>query len=380
MHLAHAVPADLTTGGDLDAVRGRTGVEAEGDVIIHLHHQVIRFIRAVVRLPRRLIRPVGICQQLAQHRAGYGGNGAVGLGHGHSVCLIGQRRHILIVGQGQIRLLVPRPLGVGQEAHRHRDAHQHRRHRDPEAGLFIPQHRLYPGLDPHLAKGERTGGHPAAAPAAIQQRLGIGGPFLRRHVPDHPLIAGQLHIPAEQDIRHPHQRIIPVHRQQRKAQGLPHMIPPPQVGPLVPQHAVPGRLVHAGGQIDTGPEHTQDEGRLDVVAQVHIALQRDGRRHRAPQAQIACQRRHHDDIDTHRPRDGQQVHVNGAGRRRGLHHRIRGNLRRRIIHRTWRNCGSRHAGQQRGGPVADIAAETRILEIRHLPVGVNGVARQPVDR
>ena len=219
-----------------------------------------------------------------------------------------------------------------------------------------------------------------AAPTAIQQRLRVGRPLLRRHVADHPLVAGQLHIPAEKDIRRPHQRVIPVHRQQQEAQRLPQVIAPPQMSPFMPQDADTRRFIHAGGQVDTGSEHPQNKGGLDAVAQVDIALQRDGRRYVLPQAQIARQRQHQHHIDTHRPQDGGKVHIHRAGGRLGPGDGVR------------RRCGVQHgavrgrrglrryAGQQRGGTVSDVAAETCILKIRHLTAGLYGISRQPVDR
>ena len=200
-------------------------------------------------------------------------------------------------------VLLPR-FRIRQEAHRQHDTHQHRRHYRPEGGLFIVQHRFDPGLDPSFTESQRTGGHPAFRAAAIQQRLRISGSFLRRHIPHHPLIAGQFHIPTEAYIRRPDQRIIPIHCQQHIAQQLPDMIPAPQVGTFMQQDTGPGVLLHAGGQVDVGSEHSQKEGGLDLVAEINIILHADAGRHLLLQPHIAHKGTGQHNSHAHGPQEG----------------------------------------------------------------------------
>ena len=101
--------------------------------------------------------------------------------------------------------------------------------------------------------------------AALQQGGRIGLPLGGLHEPDHPLVTGHLHIPAEQGVGQPHQGIVPVEGQGQKATELDPVVPLIQVGPLVGQDLAALVLGHPGGDIDLRLQKAQNEGRLDFV-------------------------------------------------------------------------------------------------------------------
>ena len=101
--------------------------------------------------------------------------------------------------------------------------------------------------------------------AALQQGGRIGLPLGGLHKPDHPLVTGHLHIPAEQGVGQPHQRIVPVEGQGQKANELDPVVPLVQVGPLVGQDLAALVLGHPGGDIDLRLQKAQNEGGLDFV-------------------------------------------------------------------------------------------------------------------
>ena len=190
------------------------------------------------------------------------------------------------------------------------------------------QHRLHPVPDPHLAEGQGTQHQPAPpGHGAVQQGLGIGGPLGPVHIPHHPLVAGQLNVPAQQDIRRPDQGVEPVYRHQQMAQRLPPVVPAAQMGPLVAQHALQGLPLQPRGQIHPGPENAQDKGGGDVVAEVNLLPHPDGGRHLPPQPQIAHSRPAQHRRHAHQPYPGQvrqgdprsgggRLHGRGGGKRR----------------------------------------------------------------
>ncbi len=92
---------------------------------------------------------------------------------------------------------------ICQKADRCRGADERRGQNDPERGLLIVHHRLYPSLYSHLAESEGTRRNAAAADAAGYKRMRIIGSLLIAHFPDDSFVAGKLDIPAQQDIAEP---------------------------------------------------------------------------------------------------------------------------------------------------------------------------------
>ena len=183
----------------------------------------------------------------------------------------------------------PEPQRVCQKAHRRRRADQHRDRRRPEGRLPVVEYVFHPLLHPRLAEGQGTGGNGAAAGAAPEQGLGVGLFDLGAQLPDHPLVAGQLNIPAQQDIGDPHQRLKPIDRQQEVGQELDPVVPAPKMGPLVGQNAGPALAVQALRQVDPGPEQPQQKGGVDLPAQPDAVSLRHGLRYTAAQPQPAHQ-------------------------------------------------------------------------------------------
>ena len=131
---------------------------------------------------------------------------------------------------------------------------------DPEAGLFVAEHGPDAAPDAHLAEGQRTHGDHPVADGATDQGFGIGPDGPPVQLPDHPLVAGQLDIPAKEDVGQPHDGVEPVDGQQGKAQGLPQVVQPFQMGPFMGQDMVFRVRIQTGGQVDPGPQDAQDEG------------------------------------------------------------------------------------------------------------------------
>ena len=178
----------------------------------------------VVLAGNKLIENSGILAGTAVHRV-FLENGAVRYPGFHFVCL---RR-------------------VGEEAHRQHRAQHRRKNHHPEFGLAVVQHTLDSLLDPHLAKGQGAGGNGVPWQTALQQGGGIGLFVPGGHVFDDRLVAGLLNVPAEEYVSQSAQGIEPVNAEQGIPQGLPQVVAPAQMGPLMGEHQ-PGRcLVHIGG-------------------------------------------------------------------------------------------------------------------------------------
>ena len=191
------------------------------------------------------------------------------------------------------RLLLP--AGAGQEAHGDDHRRHSQQHRRPDGRLLIVQSVFHPFLHRRLAEGQRTHRRRALPHGAGHQRPGVGRPARGVQPPQHPLVAGVLHVPPQQDIRRPQHRVEPVYRQQQKRQRLHRVVAPPDVAPLVGQHLRQVGLVHILRHIDAGPEQAQHEGRAPLAAAVHVVLQPRRRAHPVIDAQIAGQhiRQHH---------------------------------------------------------------------------------------
>src|SRR5699024_8297138 len=71
---------------------------------------------------------------------------------------------------------------------------------------------------------------------------------------------------AQQNVSHPYQGIEPVQRQGQKGNHFDPVVAFVQVCPFVFQNVLLGLAVHAEGNIDPGPDKSQDEGGVDSVA------------------------------------------------------------------------------------------------------------------
>ena len=151
--------------------------------------------------------------------------------------------------------LIPRMLfsGICRAADDQNGTQGKGKERKQLSGLF-PQNRLDPVFDPHLAKAEGTQQR-VMADGAGQQRPGVRLFTLGVQLPCHLLIAGQLDIPAEQEVTDPHQRMEPVDRKQSKGQTFPKGIPAPEVGLLVGDDVAFRAEGQHEGQIDPGPQN-----------------------------------------------------------------------------------------------------------------------------
>ena len=109
--------------------------------------------------------------------------------------------------------------------------------------------------------------------AATDKRLCIISFFLTAEISNHPLIAGQLNIPAKEHIGKPQQRIEPVNSQEQKAQGLPPVVPAGNVSLLMGGHRLPVFHFQGIGQVDPGSEEAQDKGRCRKLTLVNISFQ-----------------------------------------------------------------------------------------------------------
>ena len=156
--------------------------------------------------------------------------------------------------------------GAGQEEQSQGAADQKSCNQGPELGLSIVQHPLHSFLDPDFSEGQR--GHPEApvAHGAFQHGPGVGSPSVLIQSGYCSFIAGQFYVPAEQHISGPNERMKPIDTYHGKSQQLPPGVPPAQMGTFMGQNQ--GNLIFGKtrGQIDSGPEQSQDTGRRNIVA------------------------------------------------------------------------------------------------------------------
>ena len=156
-----------------------------------------------------------------------------------------------------------RPVGAQAQGHEHHSADSQQAH--PEAGLAVIENGEDAVFHADFSKGHGAGGIVDILCAALQQGGRIGLPLGGLHKPDHPLVTGHLHIPAEQGVGQPHQGVVPVEGQGQKANELDPVVPLIQVGPLVGQDLAALVLGHPGGDIDLRLQKAQNEGGLDFV-------------------------------------------------------------------------------------------------------------------
>ena len=124
---------------------------------------------------------------------------------------------------------------IRQQTHRHEQDCHDRQQTHPEAGAAIVENCFDPVLHADLSEGHGACGVVGPAGGAAKQSGGVAFPFLQLHELHHPLVTGQLNVPAQQDVGRPHQRVEPVQGQRQKADHLEPVVALFQMGALVGQ-------------------------------------------------------------------------------------------------------------------------------------------------
>ena len=239
-------------------------------------------------------------------------------------------------------------LRVCQQRYRQHSSQNYRRQNHPECRLLVVEYRFDPLLHAHLTEGQGAGSDASGIDGAAEQGRGVGLLFSGAVIADHLLVAGQLDVPAQQKIGQPHGGIEPVDRQQRKAQGLPPVIPAGDVCLLVGDHMAPGGLIQVGGQVDLRTEQAENEGRADAVAEEH-AVSRDGFPYLPPDPVTGDHRPQAHDHHTQHPDVGEHRQPDLQGIDTGTRCRSE----RFGIHGVYNVVHDRHAAVNDGGLVKE---------------------------
>ena len=201
-------------------------------------------------------------------------------------CVQCQPLHHLPAGDGVPIQLRPRGVPVGQQQHRRHHAGGSCRQHQPEGGFFVGEHPPDAVLGILLPKGQGEDGGERRPPAQVEEGLGVPGGVLPAESADHRLVAGGLHVPAEQAVGHPQHGVKPVDRQGQPGQDLGAVVPPAQVGLLVEKDVGPVGHIQPCGEVDPGPEEAADEGGGDLVGLVHPWLHPHRLGHLPPQPPV----------------------------------------------------------------------------------------------
>ena len=177
--------------------------------------------------------------------------------------------------------------GIGQKAYRHGDACNDGEQDEPKGGLFVVQHVLHTRFHADLAEGERAGGDHPAGDTAREQCLGIIRARLGAELRDHALVAGELDVAAEQDVRYPQNGIEPVDGQQQKSNRLDKVVASRKVRFFMRDDVRRVLLRYAKRQVDLRAHHAEDERGCRVFALIDVVPQAHRCPHASAQAQIA---------------------------------------------------------------------------------------------
>ena len=145
-------------------------------------------------------------------------------------------------------------------------------------------------LDANFTERQRAGDDCLARYTARKQHRGIGLDGALVHRADHPLIAGQLNVAAEQRIGEPQHGVEPVNRKQREAQRLPPVVTPREMRPLMREYILPLHLVQTGGQVDAWFYNAEDERRGNGIAKINVILNGERYTHAPTQPKITHER------------------------------------------------------------------------------------------
>lgn len=144
--------------------------------------------------------------------------------------------------------------------------------RPPRTRAFCSEAHFHTLLDANLTERQRAGDDRLARHTARKQHRGIGLDGALVHRADHPLIAGQFNVAAEQRIGEPQYGVEPVDSQQRETQRLPPVVTPREMRLLMRQYILPLYLIQTGGQIDVWFYNAEDKRRGNGIAKINVIL------------------------------------------------------------------------------------------------------------
>ena len=123
----------------------------------------------------------------------------------------------------------------------------------------------------HLAEGQQR----ERSAQVIPGRSRFGSLLLVNHRPSslcHSATNEPQSMQCSGLVKPPFIHYISVNRQNQKAHRLPPVVTPCQMRLFMSNHRLHGHYVHVGGQIDFGPNQSQDKRRLYLVAQEDVSL------------------------------------------------------------------------------------------------------------
>ena len=250
-------------------------VEGEGGAVLQFRHQGVQRGKALLigaGKPAQTFQAAGQLVQLAGIQLPFAGCGIVPNGGGNN---------------GVFGKIIAGSERVGEEDNRHHGAEHQRPRHGPEGRLFVMERRLHTGFDTHFAEGQRACAQRPAAGAAFQQGLGVVRPLAGAHAPHHPLVAGQLDVPAEQNVGRPQKGIEPIDRQQHKSKRLPPVVPAGDVRLFMGDDRAAGLRGQGRGKIDAGTDQPEHKGGGHPVTFKNVVPHRHGLGHPAAQPQPA---------------------------------------------------------------------------------------------
>ena len=168
---------------------------------------------------------------------------------------------------------IPLFFGVHGTGHQDSGTHQKTKQADPDLGLLPFCHIQNPSFRITLTKGQGRNGNALFVGGQPQQGGGIIPPDLGAQLPDHRFITTHFHVFPRQHERHPHQRIKPVDTQGAVGQKLPDVVKAADMVPLMGKNIRQLLAGEIGGQIDFGPEYSQNKGGADMVGPIDAPFQ-----------------------------------------------------------------------------------------------------------
>ena len=106
------------------------------------------------------------------------------------------------------------------------------------------------GFDPDFPERQRAERPYGMGQAACQQRFGVGFALGGGEVSGCACVAGKFHVPTEQDVGHPDERVEPVEREQDKTDGFPDGVAAHQVSMLMCDDGSCGLGIERGREIN----------------------------------------------------------------------------------------------------------------------------------
>ena len=193
--------------------------------------------------------------------------------------------------------------GIRQKTKRDCGAHDDCGCGNPDGGFSVAQYGFYPLLYADLPESGRTGKDRPSRSAAVRKSGGVGFLLAHTHVFDDFFIAGNLYIPAEEDVGRPHQRMEPVYGEQQVAKEFPPVVPARKMRLLVGEDIGNLFFGRSRRQIDPGSYDSQDKRGADRVAEPDIALKGDSLPDPAQKQQKINQSKDEQDAESGRPQN-----------------------------------------------------------------------------